>query len=124
MTRAEQEIADLDSTLAQDGESVVLRRVVHTTGTVEYDIDVTAFIQAVAMSELTQESTQSDYIVVLSPTEITATGWPYSAVTGGDRRVPRKLDKIVRRSGTLTIQSADPIYMGDTLIRINAKARG
>jgi hypothetical protein len=125
---AEQEIGDLDASLAKDGQPITLQRLTLAgSEQIPFGVDAMAFVRGDQPNELTQTVTQKDVTVIMSPTEINRSGWPGATPApagAGDKRIPRKPDRIITKRGQLTVQTAAGIYIGDTLVRINIRARG
>jgi hypothetical protein len=124
---ADQEIAFLDDALARDGSLVTLQRLTKAANAmIPFSVDAMAFIRAFRPTELTQVVIQGDVRVIMSPTEITKAGWPGAVPAPGiaDKRVPLKLDRLVTKDGTLTIQGANGTFINSNLVRIDIWARG
>lgn len=125
MTPAEQAIADLDAALAQHGERIEVWRL-GGRQQVPVKVSARAFVRGYSPTELVGGITQQDARVIMSPTEITRTGWPGPATMPepGDRRVPRKGDKAVIVGRLRNIEAATGIYMDDKLVRIEMRVLG
>lgn len=128
---AAQEIIDLDASLAEDGENIVLRRVKGSSLATQQNVDVIcrAFVRGYSASELVGAITQQDRRVVLSPTQIDAAGWPADEADSTsliDARVPRKNrgDKCVIAGKIYSVEAAEGILIDGTLVRINMQVRG
>lgn len=119
--------ADLDSTLAEDGEDIEIHRLV---GTQLIPIKVTcrAFVRGYKPDEIVGGINQNDKRVILSPTEIIAKGWPgpnsSATPTNRDRRVPIKGDRVVIQGRNYNVEVAGGIYVRDDLVRIEMQVRG
>lgn len=127
---AEREIADLDRALAQDGEDIILRRVVGTTNQAFNDVTCRAFVRGYAANELVGGITQQDSKVILSPTQINRVQWPGGqppSVTD-DPRIPSKTRgdkcKIVNVGKWRNVETGAGIYISDTLVRIEMRVLG
>lgn len=123
------EIAELDRSLAVDGEDFVLRRVVGTNSPVNTDVTCRGVVRGYQPQELTTNIIQGDAKIILSPTQIIATSWPGGAPATGanaalDHRVPRRGDKAVVQGKVLNIEAAAPIYLDNVLVRIELQIRG
>lgn len=118
------EILELDRSLADVGEDLVIRRVTGTTSQTNTDLAVRGSVRGYQPQELTTNIIQGDTKVILSPTQINAAGWP--GVSGGvlDHRVPRRGDKAIVQGKTLNIEAAAPIYVDNTLVRLELQVRG
>lgn len=128
---AVQEIADLDTHLAADGENIVLRRVRGSTLATQQNVDVTcrAFVRGFAPNELVGAITQQDSRVVLSSTEIDAAGWPANepdSTSPIDERIPRKNrgDKCIIQGRLCSVEAAKGIWIDGVLVRIDMTVRG
>lgn len=127
MTLAEQALANLNAALASDGENVEIRRLVGTQ-LIPINVDCRAFVRGYRADELTSGIIQTDRKVILSPSEIIATGWPgpnsSATPTDRDRRVPIKGDKAVIAGRVCNIEASTGIYIDNQLVRIELQARG
>lgn len=113
------EIADLDDALAEYGADVVLRRISGTApSTTNTDVTVRAAIRSFQPQELVGGIVQTDSRVIISPTQITAAGWP------GDGTLPRPNDRLVIAGRVRNVKVVDPIYIGDELVRIEMAVAG
>lgn len=108
-------IAELDAGLAEAGGRVTVRRYTAPGGTPrpKTDIDgVPATVRPVRPDELVGDIDQAWSTVVLSPTAIAAL-------------LPlKKNDKIVLQGKELNIEFPKPIYVQNTLVRIDAVVSG
>jgi hypothetical protein len=127
MTDAEQAIADLNAALASDGEWIELWR---ETGSqkIPFKVKCRAFVRGFTAQELVGGISQTDSKIVMSPTEITRSGWPgpnSSAMpTNQDRRVPRKGDAVIISGRKRTVETAGGIYLAGELVRIEMRVLG
>lgn len=121
-------IADLDDALADCGEDVVLRRNTLAAGNVliPFDATVRGFVRGYDPAEITGTIIQGDTKIILSPTDIDASGWPGPSVgtVVGDRRVPRKGDIVVVQGSPRQVQASAPKYVMGELVRIEIQVRG
>lgn len=126
MTIAQFEIEQLDLSLEVDGEDFVLRRVVSTSSPPNIDVTCRGFIRGYMAEELTTTIIQGDSKIIMSPTQITDSDWPYpSSPTGDlDTRVPRRGDKAIIQGKPRNIETASPIYLANALVRIELQVRG
>lgn len=131
MTPAEREIFELDASLTNDGENIVLRRVKGASLAAQQNVDVTcrAFVRGYAPNELVGAITQQDRRVILSPTQIDAADWPADEADSTsliDARIPRKNrgDKCLIGGKLHSVEAAEGILIDGTLIRINMQVRG
>ena len=127
VTEAEQAAADLDAALAADGEWVELQRL---TGTalIPFKVTCRAFVRGYAAQELVGGISQTDSKLILSPTEITRSGWPgpnsSATSTNQDRRVPRKGDAVIISGRKRAVETAAGIYLASDLVRIEMRVLG
>lgn len=122
-----QAIAMLDRQLAANGEDVTLQRWGGSPLAVQASCTVRAFVRGYRPNELIAGSgiIQGDTMATISPTQITAAGWPGDyADAVGDAQVPRQGDRLVVAGRTRVVQAAAPIYMNGTLVRVELQARG
>ncbi len=129
MNLPEQLIADLDATLATDGEDVILQRTSALNGEIVVDAAVTCRSKVSGLGRgyqahlLAGNMTQQDYIVILSPTEITAAGWASGRPAGEDGRIPMRGNAVVIKGRKHNVEACEGIYVGGTLVRIEVQAR-
>lgn len=124
---ADFEIAELDRTLAADGEDIELRRLIGTQ-LIAIKCQCRASVRAYLVTELIGGIGQTDSKVVISPTQIIREGWPgpnsSATPTNQDRRVPRKGDKVIIAGKQRDIETALPIYINGQLVRIDMRVLG
>lgn len=117
--RANYEIQELNASLADVGETVKIRRLVGTALS-PISCTVRALVRRSMDTQLVGTTTQEVGRAVLSPSELTAAGWP-----GPPNPVPRGNDKLVDTAGQVyNIESSLPIYVDDVLVRIDLKFVG
>lgn len=125
---AEREIAELDRSLAEDGEDIILRRVVGTTNQAFNDVKCRAFVRGYAANELVGGITQQDSKVILSPTQINRLQWPGGQPPNvtGDPRIPSKArgDKAIIGGKVRSVEAATGIPIDGTLVRIEMRVLG
>lgn len=120
-------IATLDRELSSHGEDVELW---YETGTQRIPFKVTchAFVRGYREEKLIGGISQTDSKLILSPTEITRSGWPgpnsSATSTNQDRRVPRKGDAVVIAGRKRAVETADPVYLAGKLVRIEMRVLG
>jgi hypothetical protein len=120
MSQATQEIADLDFSLLNDGQTIVLRRVAT-------DVTCYAFVRDLNETQLVDTLGQQEYNVIISPTQIYAANWPAapdSPVASPDPRIPIKGDSVFIAGRKKTVQAVLPKFVADTLVRIDMKVMG
>jgi hypothetical protein len=112
---SEQAIAMLDRQIARNKQTVTLRKLPST------DITVPALVRSSTATELIGGLTQGESLVIVSPTQINAAGWPGVQEAGkSDVRVPSKNrgDSVVINNQNRVVQNANPFYINDVLVRI------
>lgn len=128
MPTASAEIGKLDRMLANRGEDVVLQRGVGAANRALSSVTCRAFVRDYQPNELIAGGPimQGDSHIIMSATQIDAAQWPGGTVTTStlDPRIPVKPDVIIAQGRTRTVQAAHGIYIGDTLVRIEAQVRG
>jgi hypothetical protein len=124
-------IDELDASLAENGETVTLRRTVlgpNNTAVAPVDVKTKAIIRGYKPIEIAAGSgiTQQDVNVILSPTDIERRNWPGTAMAqpGTAKRIPLKGDFVITSRGPLTVQAGAGIYVQDVIVRIELQARG
>lgn len=115
----EQAIAQLDRQLAAHGQDVTLIRYSGTSTTVLDQAACRGFVRQKAPEQLAGNLIQVDADIVLSPTDLTAAGWPDD---------PKKGDKVEIDGDATgrqrTVLWAEPIRLAGTLVRVNLHVRG
>jgi hypothetical protein len=116
-------IAALNDALASYGDDVILRRRGAALQDVACKAHVTAYrlrdTELVAKTAITQE----DLIIIMSPSEIAAAGWPGGSPTALDM-LPRKGDKLVIRGMERNIEVCDPHRIAGEVVRFDIRALG
>ena len=120
-------IKALDGALKVSGEDIILRR----TGSPNVDVTCRARVDAVSTAEIVAGIPATDLNVIISPTEITAAGWPGTTAGAApfnvDQRVPliNGPDKLILRGHPpRTISHAAPVFVNGELLRINLRVSG
>lgn len=113
------EIDALDRALARVGEDVVLRRV--TSGS-NVDVTCRARVRSPAVQEIAAGYQQDDSLVILSPTQILAAGWPGdgSMIRGGGPNG----DQVKIAGRFRRVELADNIKVGGVWVRSNLRVVG
>lgn len=110
----------LDRALARVGTPITVRRVV---AGVPKDATCLANVRSFRLKDdplrPSSEQAQDEILVILSPTGLS--GWP-GAGTGPS--YPQRGDFVVIRGLSRVVEVADPIYIGDELVRIDIRAVG
>lgn len=123
------EIAELDRSLAEDGEDITLRRVVGSVNQARIDVDCRAHVRQPKATELVGDITQDELFCILSPTEITKANWPGGQpqpAPATDPRVPSRNrgDLAYVRGKWRAVQWGQGFYPGGTLVRIEMRVAG
>lgn len=111
-------IAQLDRQLAAHGQAVKLRPGSTATG----EVVCTAFVRGFKPTELIGGLTQQHSLVVLSPTD--AGSFASGNASPLDTRVPKAGNFIVVAGKPRKVTAGVGIYMGTTLVRIEATVEG
>ena len=120
MSQAEQEIADLDFSLLNDGQTITLTRG-------NASVDCYAFVCELNVDQLVDLTAQQQFSVVISPTQIYEDNWPSvpdSPPAVPDPRIPIKGDSVTIAGRKRTVQMVLPLFVADVLVRIDMKAKG
>jgi hypothetical protein len=128
---SDEHIAELDRALELDGEDIVIRRLFGTQ-LIPLNVECRAFVRNVGNQELIAGIAQENSNVIMSPSQIIASGWPGPWTPSAnetvepdiDRRVPRKGDKCVIQGKARNIDIAKPIYVDNELVRIELRVLG
>lgn len=122
------DVDDLDDALDGDSEEVVLRRTV--AGQVR-EVTVIAHVRTYRLNaqELVNGISWIPLIVVISPTQIKAAGWPAGESAAAppfnvDPSIPRIGDKMIIKGAVKTIKSSNPIMRGGEWVRCNIMTDG
>lgn len=123
-------ISLLDDQLASGAQQTVTLQRRDNAGTLLFKADVPAFVRrSNQVNVLSGAFVQSYSLVIVSPTDLDATGWPGSTSATQDTRVPnRATDKVVMYGNPRAIQQANPFYMNDgtdnVLVRLEMTVEG
>ncbi len=123
-------IARLDRQLRLHGEPVQLVRLVAAVQRVR--LNLRAIVKTFGAQQLIGAITQTNYLVILSPTELRKHGYPGAipatipAGTGPirDDMIPTTADAIVLRQAQKAIAQVDAIYEDGEVVRIEIKVLG
>jgi hypothetical protein len=124
------EVSALDRALARAGEDIIIRRVVGTLpNTVNIDVNVRALVRSYSPEELVGGITQTDSLVIISPSEIDRAQWPGGqaatmAPFNPDTRLPKKGDKAIIQGRLRNIEVVDPFLVQGELVRIEMRVLG
>lgn len=121
----------LDSALEKVGESAKLRRPIGSGASQRFvAVDCMMRITALRDDQISAGITQTELNFIMSPSEINRAQWPGGTVPqlppfDIDQRVPRaQADQIVARGKVRTVTFADPVFIGDEMVRINGRMTG
>lgn len=121
-------IAALDDALADEGEDIILRRVVGAANQVNVDVAVRAGVRSPTTEELVAGITQDELFCIFSPTQIDAAQWPggQSPTVIEDPRIPSKNrgDKAFIRNRWRAVQWGQGFYPQGSLVRIEMRVMG
>lgn len=122
-------IDDLDASLAEEGEDIILRRVI---GGVNKEVTVRAKVRTFRLqaSDIVTGISKVPYTVVISMTQIRAAGWPVGAPAPAappfnvDPAIPVIGDLAIIKGAPRTAKSVDPIAVNDEIVRVNMLVEG
>lgn len=121
-------IDDLDTELEEEGEDVILRRV---TAGVTKEVTVRAHVRSYRLSaqELVSGISWIPFVVIISPTQIRAAGWPAGEVAAAppfniDPSIPKIGDKLIIKGSLKTIKSSNPIAVNGEVVKIQMMTEG
>lgn len=123
-------IAALDDALADEGEDIILRRVVGTLLATQQNVDCPcrAGVRAPSAEELTAGITQDNLFCILSPTQLNERQWPggQPPTVTDDPRIPSKNrgDKAYVRGRWRAVQWGQGFYPQGELVRIEMRVLG
>lgn len=126
-------IAALDRALAQDGQTVTLRRIAGAArNPVNIDVECPAFVRSWRLREqpLVGTIAQFDFVVTISPTPILEAQWPGgtlpmpAGLPAPQPWIPRKNDKVVVGGVIRNVEAVDPLAMNGTVVRIEMMTLG
>lgn len=125
------ETRSLNSALRDMGEDIIVRRyaVISNTKTAQ-DVQCKAVVRSVASHEIAGKITQSDFKVILSPTNIINASWPSNAqapatiLTATDPRIPKSTDKVVCRGKEREVKTALPFFVDGEWVRMELIVEG
>jgi hypothetical protein len=125
-------LAQLDRQIRLRGEPVTLSRFVGASPQSRVRATVRGIVKTFAAEQLIANITQTNYLVILSPTHLARKGWPGAqpaTIPGGivplvDPMLPTANDKITFRGGEKAIVQANAIYDGDDCVRLELKVLG
>lgn len=124
-----QHIIDLDASLAENGEDIVLRRLV---GGVLKSVTVRAHVRSfnLSASDIVTGISKVPFVVRISMTQIRAAGWPQGAPAPAappfnvDPSIPVIGDTVVIKSTVRTVKAVDPRVVNGEVVRIQMMVEG
>lgn len=119
----------LDKQLAENGEDIVLRRIVGTTNQVNIDVVIRASVRSPTNQQLVAGFSQTDSVVIMSPTQIAAAQWPGgTSPTAIHPEIPRgggpNGDVVVIAGRTRKIEAVNAVFVGGVWVRATLKVVG
>lgn len=118
----------LDASLARSGEDAILRRV---TAGVTKDVTVRAHVRTYRLNALDLANGISfvPLIVIISPTQILAAGWPAGEVAaaapfGVDPSIPKIGDRMIIKGAIKTIKSVNAIKVNGEVVKFQMMTDG
>jgi hypothetical protein len=123
-------IRDLDDSLRERGEDVILRRVVGTGNVESLDVTVRASAKRqYVMNDLQGSNFEDTFKLIFSPTQIIDAQWPGGSVLGSapfdvDPSLPRRGDYVVMKGRTYRVDEVDPIAIDNEVVRFEVMVTG
>jgi hypothetical protein len=126
-------IAALDNALAQNGEDIILRRVVGIApNQINVDVTCRARIDAATVQQVAAGIPATDFNIIMSPTQINNAQWPGGTVPALppfnlDQKIPRAgvTDKVLMRGQPpRAVALVDPKFGGGEVVRIEMRVSG
>lgn len=119
-------VAALDDALAEAGEDIILRRIV---GAANIDVTVRASVRKLGADELVGTLSQTDDMVIISPTQILTGQWPggtpvSAAIHQEDPRIPKIGDKLGIKGKFRDITVSKPIFVNGAWVRCELVVKG
>jgi hypothetical protein len=128
-------ISELDNSLAQVGEDIILRRMVGTApNQIPIDVQCRAKVNGLSTAQIAAGIPATEFNVIISPTQINDKQWPGGTIPpvpplNLDQRIPRAgpADKVIlkeRDSVPRAVTFSDPQIVNSELVRINLRVSG
>lgn len=131
-------LARLDRQLRLHGEPCELIRTVGSSTQTKNRVNARCIVKTFAAEQLIGGITQTNYLLLLSPTDLRRAGWPGArgpaTVAGGnlpsgdrppkDFVIPTSNDAVYFRGSQKVIGQASAVYDGDEVVRIELKVTG
>jgi len=127
------QLARLDRQIRLRGEEVHLIRTTGTSTQTRTRARIRGIVKTLGIQQLIAGITQTNYVVIVSPTDIRRAGWPGEIATAANSGVPTSVkdpcipivnDAMVFRAAQKTISKVDAIYDGDECVRIELSCIG
>lgn len=123
-------VAQLDNALVSYGEDIILRRILPDASTV--DVTCRARVDAASAEQVAAGILATDLNIIISPTQISAAGWPGVASSGEapfivDQSIPRAgvTDKVLLRGlAPKAVAFVDTKIIGGVVVRHNLRVSG
>jgi hypothetical protein len=124
-------ISDLDDALRENGEDIILRRIVGTKNVLNNDVTVRAMVRRVGrdIETLVAGVKHDDLEVVMSPTQILEAQWPGGVIPRAapfnpDEQMPRRGDRLIVKGRIYRVEAADHLTVGGEVVRIELLTLG
>jgi hypothetical protein len=127
------QLARLDRQIRLHGEEVQVTRTTGSSTQTVTRANIRGIVKTLGIQQLIAGITQTNYVVIVSPTDLRRAGWPGaiapSAASGvsvsvKDPCIPIVNDRMIFRARTNTISKVDAIYDGDECVRIELSCTG
>jgi hypothetical protein len=122
-------VANLDSSLAANGENILLRRMISG---VQKSVTVRAHIRNfhLSASDIVTGISKVPFVVIISLTQIRAAGWPQGAPAPAappfnvDSAIPVIGDTVIIKGVVRTVKSVDPRAVNGSVVRVQMMVEG
>ena len=127
-----QHLQRLDRQMRLRGEKVQLIRTIGASTQSRVRANIRGIVKTLGIAQLIGGITQTNYIVIISPTDLRRAGWPGAntatippgTTSNKDGVIPPPSDAMVFRASQKAISRADAIYDGDECVRIELSCIG
>lgn len=110
----------LNRAMATAGQTVILQRRIGTSDVFDA-VTCRAGVRTTQDSDLVEGANQTQSTVIISQTEILASGWP---VTAGGVNIPIKGDRILIAGKAKTVEFCKPFDINGEYVRFEIQVRG